>query len=311
MGTLLLASREDVASMSLFASVRALGGWRGPEQLSHGTVYRHDGRDADLLLINDLHIHADNIDAAHESATGFNVDEVLVLSRHVSASKTPALTLHAIGVPGEAPHGEPGQAGGIKGGIVPPSPRFGALFRTMSALAVDRGLDDEYDLTLETTHHGPTLNSPTLYIEIGSTPNQWEDEQAARVWADALSACLGLSGGNQVGSWEGHGDVMVGLGGGHYAPRHRAVISQTDVWVGHLLANYALAFDEPTVEGELPAGLWKHAVTVAIEATRIAFPGGSVFAHLDRKSFKGWQRQALASLLFGLDVPIRRGKQIP
>ena len=104
---------------------------------------------------------------------------------------------------------------------------------------------------------------------------------------------------------------MIGLGGGHYAPRHKAVISQTDVWVSHLLASYALAFDEPTIEGELPTGSWKHAVTVAIEATRLAFPGGSVFAHLDRKSFKGWQRQALASLLFGLDVPIRRGKQIP
>jgi D-aminoacyl-tRNA deacylase len=181
----------------------------------------------------------------------------------------------------------------------------------MSALAVDRGLDDEYDLTLETTHHGPTLTKPTLYIEIGSTSDQWGDERAARVWADALSACLGLSGGNQVGTWQGHGDVMIGLGGGHYAPRHRAVISQTDVWVGHLLANYALAFDEPTVEEELPGGLWKHAVTVAIEATRFAFPGGSVFAHLDRKSFKGWQRQSLASLLFTLDVPIRRGKQIP
>ena len=104
---------------------------------------------------------------------------------------------------------------------------------------------------------------------------------------------------------------MIGLGGGHYAPRHRAVISQTDVWVGHLLANYALEFDEPTVEGELPAGPWRHAVTIAIEATRIAFPGGSVFAHLDRKSFKGWQRQALASLLSDFDVPIFRGKQIP
>lgn len=311
MVTLLLASRQDVASMNLFASVRALGGWGEPEQLSHGTVYRHDGQTVDLLLINELHIHADNIDAAHESATGFNVDEVLVLSRHVSASKTPSLTLHAIGVPGEAPHGEPGQAGGIKGRIVPPSPRFGALFRNMSALAVDRGLDDEYDLTLETTHHGPTLSKPTLYIEIGSTSDQWEDERAARVWADALSACLGLSGGNQMGTWQGHGDVMIGLGGGHYAPRHKAVISQTDVWVGHLLANYALAFDEPTVEGELPTGSWKHAVTVAIEATRLAFPGGSVFAHLDRKSFKGWQRQALSSLLSSLDVPIRRGKQIP
>jgi D-aminoacyl-tRNA deacylase len=83
------------------------------------------------------------------------------------------------------------------------------------------------------------------------------------------------------------------------------------VWVGHLLANYALSFDEQTTEEGLPSGPWRHAVTIAIESTRIAFPGGSVFAHLDRKSFKGWQRQALASLLSELEVPILRGKQIP
>jgi len=310
MGTLLLSSREDIASMSLLVAVRELGGWGQPEQLPHGTVFRHNRRDVDLLLIDELHIYADDIDAAHESLTGSDVSEVLVLSRHVSVSKTPSLTLHAIGVPGETPHGDRGQAGGIKGRIVPPSPRFGALFRTMSALAVDRGLDEKYDLTMETTHHGPVLTSPTLYIEIGSTPDQWGDERAAKVWADTLSTCLGLSGSNQVGSWKGSGDVMIGLGGGHYAPRHRSVISQSDVWVGHLLANYALSFDEQTMEEGLPHGSWRHAVTMAIESTRIAFPGGSVFAHLDRKSFKGWQRQALASLLSEFDVPLRRGKQI-
>jgi len=311
MGTLLLSSREDIASMSLLAAVMELGLWGNPEQFPHGTVHSHDCRDVDLLLIDDLHIHADDIDTVHESLTGSDVSEVLVLSRHVSASKTPSLTLHAIGVPGETPYGERGQAGGIRGRVVPPSPRFGALFRIMRAFAVDRGLDDEYDLTLETTHHGPVLTRPTLYIEIGSTPDQWEDERAASVWADTLSTCLGLSGGDQVGSWLGYGDVMIGLGGGHYAPRHRAVISQSDVWVGHLLANYALSFDEQTMEEGLPSGPWRHAVTIAIESTRIAFPGGSVFAHLDRKSFKGWQRQALASLLSELGVPIRRGKQIP
>jgi hypothetical protein len=31
---------------------------------------------------------------------------------------------------------------------------------------------------------------------------------------------------------------------------------------------------------------------------------------LDRKSFKGWQRQALISLLSELGVPVLRGKQI-
>lgn len=310
MGTLLLASSDDVASISLLSAVKSLGGWSDPEQLKHGLVSKHSNCDVQILLIGDLHIRADGIDLEHESVTGMKVDEVLVLSRHVSASETPSLTLHAIGVPGEIPHGEPGQAGGVKGRVVPPSPRFGALFRAMHRIAVERLLDKEYDLTLEATHHGPLLSRPTLYIEIGSTPERWLDGNAAAVWADAISFCLGLSGKEQVGLWEGRGDVMVGLGGGHYAPRHRAVISQSEVWVGHILANYAIGFEQPTDDGELPMGTWRHSVTVAINSTKLAFPGGNVFAHLDRKSFKGWQRQALFSLLSELEVPVLRGNQI-
>ena len=48
----------------------------------------------------------------------------------------------------------------------------------------------------------------------------------------------------------------------------------------------------------------------AIEKTRIAFPGGTIFAHLDRKSFKGWQRNAIIAELSSLGVEVRRGKEI-
>jgi len=310
MGTLLLASSEDVASMGILSAIRGLGGWEEPKQHKHGLVWDHSSCDVQVLLIKGLHIRADGIDLEHESETGVRVEEVLVLSRHVSASETPALTLHAIGVPGETPPGEPGQAGGIKGKVVPPSPRFGALFRTMQTIASERLLNQEYDLTLESTHHGPLLTRPTLFIEIGSTEDRWADSRAAEVWADSISLCLGLSGDCQIGLWEGEGDVMVGLGGGHYAPRHKAVITQSGVWVGHILANYALVFDQPREEGQMPMGPWKNSVAVAIESTREAFPGGNVFAHLDRKSFKGWQRQAILSLLSNLEVPVLRGNQI-
>ena len=113
----------------------------------------------------------------------------------------------------------------------------------------------------------------------------------------------------QQREWLGEGDVMIGLGGGHYAPRHKAIISETEVWVGHILANYAIVF-EGQEESSSPLGSWEHSVRTAVDSTRAAFPGGHVFAHLDRKSFKGWQRQALSSLLTELDVPVRRGKEI-
>ena len=309
MGTLLLSSSKDAASMNILSEVLKIKGWGEAQDFPHGQVTIHTKSETQILLIDDLHILADGIDKEHELRTDFPVDEVLVLSKHASASEVPALTLHAIGVPGETPHGERARSGGIKGRAVPPSTRFGDLFRTMRRVAIESNLDEEYDITLEATHHGPILDAPTLYLEIGSNEERWSDTRAARVWAETISICLGMSEGAFERKWEGEGNVMIGLGGGHYAPRHKAVISETEVWVGHILANYAIVFES---QGESePTGPWKHSVRTAVESTRAAFPGGHVFAHLDRKSFKGWQRQALSSLLAELDVPVLRGKQIP
>ena len=294
--------------MNILSEVLKIEGWGEAQDFPHGMVTIHEVCEVQILLIDDLHILADGIDKEHEVSTGFSVDEVLVLSKHASASEVPALTLHAIGVPGETPHGESARSGGIKGQAVPPSTRFGDMFRTMRKIAIEASLDKEYDITLEATHHGPLLDSPALYLEIGSDEERWADSRAARVWAQTISICLGMSEDTRQREWPGDGDVMIGLGGGHYAPRHKAIISETEVWVGHILANYAIVFEDQ--EEPSPTGPWKHSVRTAVESTRAAFPGGNVFAHLDRKSFKGWQRQALSSLLSELDVPVRRGKEI-
>ena len=102
--------RADNASVNLHEAVIDLGGWEDSENLQHGLLMRHSVRPVHLLLIEKLHIHADGIDLIHERETDESVDEVLVLSRHAARSGIPSLTVHAIGVPGEVPHGEVGFA---------------------------------------------------------------------------------------------------------------------------------------------------------------------------------------------------------
>ena len=130
---------------------------------------------------------------------------------------------------------------------------------------------------------------------------------------------LGLDGGSGVGEWvsstsseKAAAKVMIGIGGGHYAPRHTDVLRKTDCWAGHQIANYALEMKKPEDEawdpdtGPLPEGAWNHSIRVCVESTRKAFPQGNVMAHLDRKSFKGWQRRVIKRLLNELDVPVGR-----
>tara|TARA_Y100001970_G_scaffold71959_1_gene91355 strand:- start:5095 stop:5988 length:894 start_codon:yes stop_codon:yes gene_type:complete len=295
--------------MNLHNAVLGLGNWNDSSSFNHGEVWIHQERPIHMLLIDIMHIYADKIDTTHEKQLNVEVDEVLVLSRHFSKSGLPSLTLHPIGCPGESPVGEPGFAGGEKGLTVPPSPRFASLFSSLLESAKSSNLDEEFDITVETTHHGPILSRPTLYLEIGSTENEWIREDASHLWAEVISNSLGMSGSKSYVDWPGYGDVMIGIGGGHYAPRHTSVMKDADFWVGHLIANYALEF-ELQEENDFPSGQWRHSIQEAIRTTRIAFPGGSIFCHLDRKSFKGWQRNAIIDFLSTLDVEVRRGKDM-
>ena len=43
-----------------------------------------------------------------------------------------------------------------------------------------------YDVCFEATHHGPLLETPTIFLEIGSTEKQWEDEVPARILIKSL-----------------------------------------------------------------------------------------------------------------------------
>jgi D-aminoacyl-tRNA deacylase len=308
MGVLLVASKSDTASMTLYDAMMRLDGWSKPFTITSGDYYIHECGSVYLLVIDQIHIRADNIDILFKKQTGLSVNDVLILSRHVSRSNTPAMTLHAIGIPGILPYGKEGISGGKNGLLVPPSKYFASLFRRMNTLARKKKLDVDFDLTLETTHHGPILTTPTLYIEIGSTEDEWGREDIADCWAEVISDVLVMFG-SKSAYFNPDLDVMIGFGGGHYAPRHKAVILNSDINVGHIIANYSLIFEQNN-ESENPSGPWSECIQSAVDSTRISFPQSKIFAHLDRKSFKGWQRSAIIQKLGNLGVEVRRAKQI-
>ncbi|CAL9072575.1 unnamed protein product [Musa textilis] len=89
------------------------------------------------------------------------------------------------------------------------------------------------------------------------------------------------------------------------------ILQKNGVWVGHLLSGYALPMEDPNQQKEDKGekgigGAWKQAIKVSYEATKSAFPGGEVIAHLDHKSFKSWQRNAVTS--FSTEERIKIGK---
>ena len=244
------------------------------------------------------------MDKRWEKSTGEKPTEVIFPSRHSAASGNASLTLHPIGTM-QVPSEITPEYGGRPADCPPPNPRLAAWWRELNRVGADF---NGFDLTLETTHHGPWIETPSMFIEIGSTAATWGHKRAAELLAGIIFRGLGLDGGEGLGEWDGTGQVVVTLGGGHYAPRANMLGMHSHVWIGHMLATYALPFERD--ESGKISGMWENSIRKAIDATKKGFPGGEIVCSMDKKAFKGWQRQAIRDLLEELGIPLLKSAQI-
>ncbi|XP_009631667.1 D-aminoacyl-tRNA deacylase-like isoform X1 [Nicotiana tomentosiformis] len=308
MVTLIVATTIDPASIGPASALLAMPCWHpGPPIQDMPSFVNQDVR---LLKHDRSIVREDYLDNRWEEATGEAVDEVIFLSKHTAASNRPALTVHPIGVP-HLKEGEQPPVGGKLAWAAPPNPRIGPWFRLLKSIADSQNLTPEFEVTLEATHHGPLTNAPTMFVEIGSTEEYWKRQDAAQAIALLVWKGLGLNGGAAVGDWNRNGSqqkILLGIGGGHYVPRHMDIVRKDGVWVGHLLAGYSLPMEDPgpsKAQANLEVGgTWRQAIRVAFDTTRAAFPQGEVLVHIDNKSFKGWQKNAIVGFLAEQNIKV-------
>lgn len=235
---LLLCSISDEASVNIKerllekASWSESGGFRGHQVLKH---------DNDLLVtIEHIHLYADNIDKAVSDATGFEFESVVFLSRHKAASGIPTLTVHPIGNFNKADYG------GRPETLVPSAPDM----MTSTLRSLQKGAHGlPFQVSFEVTHHGPYLETPTMYIEIGSDEKNWENLEAAQAIASAL-----------IESEVTRAPRVIGIGGGHYAPRFTEVVVAKKVSFGHMIPNHSIdTADDETMKKVILMALGKSA----------------------------------------------------
>uniref|UniRef100_A0A5B7BLJ1 Putative D-aminoacyl-tRNA deacylase-like isoform X2 n=1 Tax=Davidia involucrata TaxID=16924 RepID=A0A5B7BLJ1_DAVIN len=302
MVTLVVATTTDPASIGPASALLAMPGWHpGP---SFQGIRSFTNGEVRLLEHDKSIVEEDRLDERWEEVTREVVDELIFLSKHTAVSNRPALTVHPIGVP-HLREGDVPPQGGKPGWAAPPSPRIAPWLKLLKKIAESHNLIPEFEVTLEATHHGPETNKPTMFVEIGSTEEYWRRQDAAHVIALLVWEGLGLGGGAAVGNWSSENDkkkVLLGIGGGHYVPRHMDIVLKDGVWVGHLLSGYSLPMEEPSkskvgTNADVVGGTWRDSIRVSFEATKAAFPGGEILAHLDQKSFKSWQKNAITGFL--------------
>ena len=253
-----LVSRADDASVHIGEHLLDIESWTEHTDDSRsdtdggGTVYRADG--VELREFGDLHLRLDR------PADAFgDIDLLAVASKH--AGKTDELlTAHHTGNFGPADHG------GEDDAVAWACPNAHA--RALDALA--EHAPEEYEVGMECTHHGPTeVGVPSMFVEVGSSQSEWDDPDAARAVAQAILDLRVVAPDRapedgKVG--DSHRRHLLGIGGGHYAPRFERVVRETDWAVGHIAADWGL-----DAMGDLDSESSQRVLADAFETSRAAY----------------------------------------
>src|SRR5256886_11605643 len=191
---LIVSSRRDPASANI---ARALVTKNGFEQGPGHGIETYSKDNVHLVMLDKLGIYAAPSDIPSDASTA------IFVSKHVSSSGRPALTVHATGnLTKEAKFGgNPEEVSQVDPSIIRSTLR--ALKAGVSQVGV------QIDITMEATHHGPTnLSMPVCFVEIGSGEKEWTDPVLGEIAADAVMA---------VAKVEETHPTAVGFGGTHYS----------------------------------------------------------------------------------------------
>lgn len=217
----IVVSRADPASEHVGEHLLDLDDWERQEDDSlsdadgGGIVYRTDG--FELREFDEFHLYLEDV------AEVFDDPSMIAFASRHSGETGPLLTAH---VPGNF---GPAEFGGRDREVPAAAPNaLGRLLR-----AFEEHVPEGYDVGLECTHHGPSrVGVPSMFVEVGSVEEQWEDPEGARAVAKSILDLRGVEAGTDR--------AFVGFGGSHYVPRFERIVRETPWSVGHVAADWAI-----------------------------------------------------------------------
>ncbi len=109
---------------------------------------------------------------------------------------------------------------------------------------LNKNIPDGWHATLECTHHGPYIEKPCLFIEIGSSEKDWQDEQAGRAIAKTIYDSINIIDSKQNLDWI----PAIGLGGPHYCTNFNKIQLNSGYAISHIIPEYNLEYNTSYIE---------------------------------------------------------------
>lgn len=251
----IIASKKDEAGMNIFKHVH-----ENYPSLNH-------------YLIQEDSIYAENID---KKIPG---EFFIFATKHQSKEERKTLSIHAPG------NWDKAELGGQEKKICKTSAFFlKHLFITLNQEV--KKANSDYETTLEVTHHGPYLETPCVFIEIGTKEKEWEDNKAGEIIARTIKKAISSFNANPV--WI----PAIGLASPHYCPNFNKIQLNSNYAISHIIPNYTEITQEKIMQ--------------AIEKTREKIKT----AIIDWKALKGEERKNILEILNNLGIKVLRTSEI-
>ncbi|MDE1767842.1 MAG: hypothetical protein KGH64_02200 [Candidatus Micrarchaeota archaeon] len=213
----LVCSSQDPASVNISARLADRYG------LEETGDIRDDCSDIVLYRIGVPPIQADFIDDLH-------ADLIIFLSKHSSASEVPAMTVHSMGNWGKE----------AKLGGRPQTLSVSAPSVMLSVLQNMNKSEIEIEKTYEATHHGPLLNTPSMFAELGGTRAAMENKEAGKAVADAVYKAAN----DALNHTTPVNKIVIGIGGGHYPSKFTSIAIEKGYAFSYIMPKYSIINSE-------------------------------------------------------------------
>jgi len=109
---------------------------------------------------------------------------------------------------------------------------------------INKNIPKEWESTLECTHHGPYIEKPCLFIEIGSSEKEWKDKHAGGIIAETIKQAI-----DSFNKKEDKKFISsIGIGGPHYCPNFNKIQLNSKYAIGHIIPEHALPLTEEMLQ---------------------------------------------------------------
>ncbi len=274
MNIAIISSSKDLAGINIRNNLIELFDFeKANEKFDNNEIYQYNkikNKNIKLYLINSDLIHAENIDKK------IDADVFIFASKHRSRENTPSFTVHPIGNWGKADFGGEERKLCLSSAV---------LLKNLFIELNKNGNKNNYELSMEATHHGPYVSKPAVFVEIGSTEKEWNYKDNGEIIAKTII--------NAIKNENKDYKTAVGIGGPHYCTNFNKIILSIDIALSHICPKYHL----DKLEEEL--------LQQSIERTKEKVD----FILLDWKGL-GTEKQRIVNLLKNMNLEFKRGDQV-